>query len=565
MKQFIDDIVTLLQAHVPFAPDELEQMLELPPDPTMGDYGFPCFPLAKQWRQAPSKIAETLAQNMQPTALISDIRPLGPYVNFFLNKQALIGWVLNEVVQQAEAYGQSTEGKGKTVIVEFSSPNIAKPFGVGHLRTTVIGNALHRIYQALGYHTIRINHLGDWGTQFGKLIVAYKMWGQEQTLQANPIQVLYELYVRFHTEAEHNPALEDQARLWFKRLEEGDEEARQIWQWFKDLSLKEFQRIYDRLRISFDYTTGESFYNTMMADSIARIQAAGLAKQSEGALIVDLTPYNMPPLLLKKRDEASLYATRDLTAAEYRYRTFHFDKMLYVVGADQKLHFQQFFKVLELMGYAWAKQCVHVDFGLIKFQDEKMGTRKGNIIFLEEVLDKAVNLAEAIIEEKNPHLEKKREVAEQIGIGAVIFANLSSRRTKDINFQWERVLNFEGETAPYIQYTHARACSVLRKYGQTLPEKADYTLLSTAEEFQLCKLLGFFSKTLQQAAEAYEPYYISSYLIQLAELFNGYYHHNRILTDDPALRDARILLTSAVRQGLSNGLQLLGIEAPEEM
>jgi arginyl-tRNA synthetase len=565
MKQFIQEIVTLLHPHVSLSPEELERMLERPPDPAMGDYGFPCFALAKSWRKAPAQIAAELAQKIRPTMLIPAIRPLGPYINFFLNKQELISSVLRAALQQGDAYGQSSEGNGQTVIVEFSSPNIAKPFGVGHLRSTVIGNALYHIYQALGYHTIRINHLGDWGTQFGKLIVAYKAWGQDQVLQANPIQVLYELYVRFHTEAEQNPALEDEARIWFKKLEEGDTEARRIWQWFKELSLKEFQRIYDRLGISFDYAPGESFYNEMMADSIARIQAAGLAQYSEGALIVDLTPYHMPPLLLRKRDEATLYATRDLAAAEYRYRTFHFAKMLYVVGADQKLHFQQFFKVLELMGYPWAQQCVHIDFGLVKFQDEKMGTRKGNIIFLEDVLDKAVALAERIIAEKNPGLERKREVAEQIGIGAVIFADLSSRRSKDIHFQWERVLNFDGETAPYIQYTHARACSVLRKYGREVPPKADYTLLALEAEFALCKLLGSFAQIVHQAAETYEPSVLSSYLIELAECFNAYYHQNRILTDDPALQEARVLLTGAVRQVLYNGLKLLGIQAPAEM
>ncbi|RMF83772.1 MAG: arginine--tRNA ligase, partial [Nitrospinota bacterium] len=443
MKKFLTAIVQLLQPHVPLSAEEIERTLELPPDPQMGDYGFPCFSLARHWKKAPAQIAAELAQRLQPTPLIPTIRPLGPYLNFFLHRPTVIQEVLEEISAQGAAYGQSKEGEGKTVIVEFSSPNIAKPFGVGHLRSTVIGHALHHIYQALGYQTIRINHLGDWGTQFGKLIVAYKTWGKEEVLQANPIRVLYDLYVRFHEEAEQNPALEDEARTWFKRLEDGDPEARRIWQWFNELSLKEFQRIYDRLGISFDYYTGESFYNTMLEDLVRRIQEAGLARYSEGALIVDLTPYNMPPLLLKKRDEATLYATRDLAAAEYRYRTFHFDKMLYVVGADQKLHFQQFFKVLELMGYDWVKRCVHVDFGLVKFNDEKMGTRRGNIIFLEEVLDKAVALAQSIIEEKNPHLEKKREVAEQVGIGAVIFADLSSRRTKDVQFQWERVLNFD--------------------------------------------------------------------------------------------------------------------------
>jgi arginyl-tRNA synthetase len=565
MKVFVDDIVQFLKGHVPLDEVTLAQAIEVPPSIQLGDYAFPCFPLAKTLRKAPPAIANELAAAFQPTALVKEARATGPYVNFFVDRVAYNRAGLGAILTQGAGYARSTEGVGKTVVIDYSSPNIAKPFGVGHLRSTVIGNALYQIYHHLGYKVVRINHLGDWGTQFGKLIVAFKRWGDEKSLATHAIETLYDLYVRFHSEVETQPELDDEAREWFKRLEAGDPEARAIWQRFRDLSLQEFSRIYERLGISFDSLAGESFYEPYLEPTIERIRQAGLASVSDQALIVDLRPYNMPPCLLRKKDEATLYATRDLAAAMYRHETYDFWKMLYVVGADQRLHFQQVFKVLELMGFPWADGCVHVDFGLIRFNDEKMGTRRGNIIFLEDVLDRAVELAEQIVDEKNPTLPSKREVAEAVGIGAVIFTDLSTRRVKDVNFEWEKVLTFEGETGPYVQYTHARACSVLRKADQPVRADADCAPLTQDEEFDLVRLLADYPAVLRRAAEGYEPFFVTDYLLTLSERFNKYYHNYRILTDEAAVREARLLLVKGVQLVIQSGLQLLGIRAPEEM
>jgi arginyl-tRNA synthetase len=565
MNAFRDQIIQYLKSHVPLDEAELQRAIEVPPSVELGDYAFPCFPLAKTLRKAPQAIATELATAFQSTALIKEARAAGPYVNFFVDRVAYTRAGLGAILEQGSGYGKSTEGVGKTVVVDYSSPNIAKPFGVGHLRSTVIGNALYRIHDHLGYRVMRINHLGDWGTQFGKLIVAFKRWGNETDLTTHAIQTLYDLYVRFHSEVETQPELEDEARGWFKRLEDGDPEARAIWQRFRDLSLQEFARIYERLGISFDSQAGESFYEPYLDSAIERIRQAGLVSVSDEALIVDLRPYNMPPCLLRKKDEATLYATRDLAAAMYRHETYGFWKMLYVVGADQRLHFQQVFKVLELMGFPWAQDCVHVDFGLIRFHDEKMGTRRGNIIFLEDVLDRAVELAEQIVHEKNPELPNKRQVAEAVGIGAVIFTDLSTRRVKDVNFEWEKVLTFEGETGPYVQYTHARACSVLRKADQPLRSNVDYSPLTQDEAFDLVRLLTDYPAVLRRAAENSEPFFVTDYLLTLSERFNKYYHNYRILTDDTAVREARLWLVKSVQTVIVSGLTMLGIKAPEEM
>jgi arginyl-tRNA synthetase len=565
MNAFRDQIIQYLKSRVALDEAELQRAIEVPPSVQLGDYAFPCFPLAKSLRKAPQAIATELATAFQPSALIKEARAAGPYVNFFVDRVAYTHAGLGAILEQGSRYGRSTEGVGKTVVVDYSAPNIAKPFGVGHLRSTVIGNAQYRIHHHLGYRVIRVNHLGDWGTQFGKLIVAFKRWGNETDITTHAIQTLYDLYVRFHSEAETSPELEDEARGWFKRLEDGDPEARAIWQRFRDLSLQEFARIYERLGITFDSQAGESFYEPYLDQTIERIQQAGLVSVSDEALIVDLTPYNMPPCLLRKKDEATLYATRDLAAAMYRYETYDFWKMLYVVGADQRLHFQQVFKVLELMGFPWAKDCVHVDFGLIRFHDERMGTRRGNIIFLEDVLDRAVELAEQIVHEKNPELPNKRQVAEAVGIGAVIFTDLSTRRVKDVNFEWEKVLTFEGETGPYLQYTHARACSVLRKADQPLRPDVDCSPLTHDEAFDLVRLLTDYPTVLRRAAESYEPFFVTDYLLTLSERFNKYYHNYRILTDDTAVREARLWLVKGVQSVIESGLTMLGIKAPEEM
>jgi arginyl-tRNA synthetase len=565
MNAFRDDIIQFLKSRLPLDETELRWAIEVPPSVQLGDYAFPCFALAKALRKSPQAIAAELAAAFQPTALVTEARTSGPYVNFFVDRVAFSRAGLGAIIAQDIRYGQSAEGKGKTVVIDFSSPNIAKPFGVGHLRSTVIGNALYRIFDHLGYRVVRVNHLGDWGTQFGKLIVAYKRWGNEADLTAHAIQTLYDLYVRFHSEVETQPELDDEARGWFKRLEEGDTEARAIWQRFRDLSLREFSRIYERLGISFDSQAGESFYEPYLEQTIERIRQTGLATVSDQALIVDLQAYNMPPCLLRKKDEATLYATRDLAAAMYRHETYGFWKMLYVVGADQRLHFQQVFKVLELMGSVWAKDCVHVDFGLIRFNDEKMGTRRGNIIFLEDVLDRAVELAEQIVHEKNPDLPRKHQVAEAVAIGAVIFTDLSTRRVKDVNFEWEKVLTFEGETGPYLQYTHARACSVLRKADQPVRVDADCSPLIQDDEFELVRLLTDYPAILSRAAQHFEPFFVTDYLLTLSERFNKYYHNYRILTDDAAVREARLLLVNGVQTVIQSGLNMLGINAPQEM
>jgi arginyl-tRNA synthetase len=565
MNAFRDEIIRFLQSRLQLDEAELQRAIEVPPSIHLGDYAFPCFPLAKILRRAPQAIAAELTAAFQPTALVKEARATGPYVNFFVDRVAYSRAGLGTILDQGLSYARSAEGAGKTVVIDYSAPNIAKPFGVGHLRSTVIGNALYQIYNHLGYRVIRINHLGDWGTQFGKLIVAFKRWGDESDLAAHAIQTLYDLYVRFHAEAEIAPELDDEARAWFKRLEDGDPEARAIWLRFRDLSLQEFSRIYERLGIGFDSMAGESFYEPYLDQTIERVRHAGLVGVSDQALIVDLRPYNMPPCLLRKKDEATLYATRDLAAAMYRHETYGFWKMLYVVGADQRLHFQQVFKVLELMGFRWASDCVHVDFGLIRFNDEKMGTRRGNIVFLEDVLDRAVELAEQIVHDKNPTLPNKHEVAEAVGIGAVIFTDLSTRRVKDVNFEWEKVLAFEGETGPYVQYTHARACSVLRKANQAVRAEADCTALTQDEAFDLVRLLADYPAVLRRAAESYEPFFVTDYLLTLSERFNKYYHNYRILTDDALVREARLLLVKGVQLVIQSGLGLLGIKAPEEM
>lgn len=565
MSRFVEEIVGLISKGTGLPKDEVRGLVEVPPDQKLGDYAFPCFVLSKKLKKAPNQIAGELALRLRATDLIEEISAVGPYVNFKVDKAKQAELVLTQIFDGGEDYGSSDEGKGKTIVIDFSSPNIAKPFGIGHLRTTVIGNALHHIFRKLGYEVVRINHLGDWGTQFGKVILAYKMWGNEEEFLKDPISTLYDLYVRFHKEADEQPDLEEEARGWFKRLEEGDKEATGLWKKFRDYSLQEFDRVYEMLDIGFDSYPGESFYNEFMDQTIDEIKAKGLAEMSQDALIVDLEQYNLPPCLLKKKDEATLYATRDIAAAIYRYNTYKFHKSLYVVGSAQSLHFRQVFKVLELMGYQWAKDCVHVDFGWIKFRQEMMSTRKGNIILLEDVLNKSIQLAQKIIEEKNPELENKEEVSKDVGIGAVIFADLSTRRNKDIDFDWDQALSFDGETAPYVQYTHARLCSLQRKYGKPVEKKADHTAFSTEEERALIKLLEDFPAKVKSAGQAFEPAFICSNLIDLCSAFNRFYQKQRIITEDETLTAARMLLVKSLQTTIRSGLSLLGIKAPERM
>lgn len=543
---------------------ELENMIAIPPDPKLGDYAFPCFKLGKN----PKEEAEKIKAKIELPNFLSKIQVTGPYLNFFLNPTIIAQETLTAIYQQAKFYGHQDLGRGKKIVFDFSSPNIAKPFGIGHLRSTVIGNCLYKLYRFLGYDCVGVNHLGDWGTQFGKLIVAYKKWGTEKELEQEPIKYLLKLYVRFHTEAEQNPKLEEEARQWFKRLEDGDQEALVLWESFKELSLEEFKRIYQILEVEFDSYNGEAFYNHLLDQTIKDLQKKLPTRISDGALIIDLEKYNLPPILLRKSDGATMYHTRDLAAAFYRLQKYKPEKIVYVVGAEQKLHFQQLFQALELLGLDCGK-FVHVDFGLFRFPEGKMSTRKGNVIFLEEVLDKAITLARNIIEEKNPQLKNKEEVAKAVGIGAIIFGDLSNDRVRDVEFSWERMLSFEGETAPYIQYTHTRACSILRKAQQehslAITKEVNFTSLSQPEELQLIKLLYGFPEVLVKAAESYKPHHLAQHLIGLAQAFNEFYHKHPVISEQRQVMKARLLLVDGTKQVLEIGLNLLGIKAPIEM
>ena len=544
---------------------EISELIEIPPNPQMGDFAFPCFKLAKAFRKAPNQIAQELAGTIGEVALFEKVQNEGPYLNFFIDKTTYAKSVIEEVLQQPEKFGSSNQGAGKRVIVEYSSPNIAKPFHIGHIRTTVIGHAINKIYQFLGYETVSINHLGDYGTQFGKLIVAFNNWGDAAEVEAEPIPALLKLYVKFHEEAEKNPGLEDEARLWFKRLEDGDEEALKLWQWFRDESLKEFNRVYDMLGITFDSYAGESFYSDKMPGVLKVMEEKGLLKESKGAEIVDLEPYGMPPALIRKSDGSTLYITRDIAAAIYRKKHYDFYKNIYVVGAQQNLHFQQWMKIIELMGHEWAKDCVHVQFGMVALEEGTMSTRKGRVVFLEDVLRRAVERTKEIITAKSPNLENKDEIAKQIGIGAVVFQELSNSRIKDYVFSWDKTLTFDGETGPYVQYTHARACSLLRKAEVKLTDVIDYSLLSNEDAMNLIRLIQQFPGVVEDAARKYEPSIVTRHIVDVAQAFNKFYHDCPIIVEDHELQRARLALVFAAKQTIQNGLSLLGVGAPERM
>jgi arginyl-tRNA synthetase len=563
-----EEIGALLEPLVSLEAARIVELLEVPPDPAFGDLAFPCYALASRRRQAPASIAAELSQALsgQRGVFWEKAVPNGPYLNFFIDPLSYGREVLRQVGSLGAGYGGSRQGEGRAVVIDYSSPNIAKPFGIGHIRSTVIGHALCLIFNALGYRSIGINHLGDWGTQFGKLIVAFKRWGDEESLRDDPVNYLYRLYVKFHQRSETDPALEDDARHWFKKLEQGEAEAVDAWSRFRQLSLENYAGIYDLLGIKFDYFHGESHYNDLLDGVIRLVQEKGIARESEGALIIDLEKYGLPPVMLRKKDGATLYITRDLAAAIYRYENFKFAKALYVVGAEQKLHFQQLFKTLELLGFEWAETCVHVPFGLIRFKEGRMSTREGNIIFLEEVLQRSINLAREIIEEKNPDLANKQAAALAVGLGAVRFGDLSNDRIKDIEFDWDKVLDFSGETAAYIQYAHARICSILRKASAALAwEESDADFLRQEEEITLVKTLALLPEKVEAAAEGCRPSVIARYLVDVAREFNRFYHQCPVLSSDPQQQKARLLLIDATRQVLVNGLGLLGIAAPEEM
>ncbi len=546
----------------------IQTKLETPKDSTLGDFAFPAFSFAKALKRKPPEIAAAIGEHLDA----AQFRITGPYINRVVSTSEAARATLPLIFREEAAYGNQDTGRNKNIVIDFSSPNIAKPFGVGHLRSTAIGNSLYRIFEKLGFTCIGINHLGDWGTQFGKVIAAYLKWGDEAELKKDATKHLYDLYVRFHDEEKEDESLAEEGRAWFKKLEDGDPQAVAMWKSFSKFSLDEFKRIYDMLGVRFDHYTGESFYNDKMDAVVERLTDAGLTRVSEGALIVDLEAYGLTPCLLRRADGATLYATRDLAGILYRHREYDFYKALYVVGSAQREHFQQVFKVIELMGEDYADRLVHVEFGWIKFQDKAMSTRSGTVIFLEDVINTATQKALEIIKEKNPNLPDLEKTAQMIGLGAVIFADLGVKKHKDVNFVWEEVLNFEGETGPYLQYTHARLSALMRKYGRDITDQVDFGLYDSPEEKELLMHLYRFDNVVEAAADKYEPNFIADYLLELAAVFNRFYQRKdaegrlvKIISDNDRETAARMLLVSGVRTVMREGLRLMGIEAPEEM
>lgn len=566
MYNYKNGIAELLSRHIDaMTYEEILELVEHPKNTNMGDFAFPCFKLSKAFRKAPNVIAESLKEEIVVPEFIDQIEAVSGFLNFKVNSTHFAKSVIEEVMSKKDQYGASDIGKGKKTIIEYSSVNIAKPFHMGHIRSTMIGESLHRIYKFLGYETVAINHLGDYGTQFGKLIVAYKLWGDKDVIEKDPIPELLKIYVKFHQEAETNPSLEDEARSWFTKLENNDAEAVELWTLFKEMSLKVFNRVYEKLGVTFDSYAGESFYSDKMPMILKELREKNIVVKSEGAEIVDLEAYGIPPALITKKDGSSLYLTRDLAAAKYRKDNYDFDKNIYVVGSAQKLHFQQWIKIIELMGYEWHKDCIHVDFGMVALEAGSLSTRKGNVVFLEDVLDKAVEQTLEIINEKNPDLNNKEEVAKDIGIGAVVFQELYTTRNKDYTFSLEKTLSFEGETGPYVQYTHARACSVLRKVSFDPESKIDYSLLTDDVSKDVVRLLSKFNETIILAHKNYEPHTVARYAVELAQNFNHFYHDNAILVEDEALKNARLALVHSTKTVLENALKLVCLKAPEQM
>ena len=542
--------------------DAILNLLEQPKSSDLGDIAFPAFSLAKVERKAPQAIAADIAEKIDQSAF-EKVVATGPYVNFFLDKSKISDQVIKSVIEAGANYGQQDEGHGQNITIDLSSPNIAKPFSVGHLRSTVIGDALSNIFRKMGYNTIKINHLGDWGKQFGLLMVAYKKWGSKEAVEANPIDELLKLYVRINAEIENDPELDEEGRKWFKKLEDGDPEATELWQWFRDESLVEFNRIYKLLGVEFDSLNGEAFYNDKMDEAVQILEEKGLLKESKGASIVELDDVNLPPAMIKKSDGATLYITRDIATAIYRARTYNFVKNIYAVGQEQSNHFRQLKAVLKKMGFDWSDDMVHVDFGLVTKNRQKLSTRKGNIILLEPTLQEAISRAKAQIEEKNPELENKEEVAHAVGVGAVKFYDLKTDRRNGYDFDLEAMVSFEGETGPYVQYAYARIQSILRKANFTPSTDATYSL-SDPESWEIIKLLQDFSRVVKRAAENYDPSLIAKYAINLAQAFNKYYAHTRILDESPE-RDSRLALSYSTAVVLKEALRLLGVDAPEKM
>ena len=553
---------------------EIKGMIEIPADESMGDFAFPCFRLAKALRKAPQQIAADIADSAGGNKAFAKVENVNAYVNFFIDRAYFESEVINEVRTKGASYGKSEVGAGKKVIVEYSSPNIAKPFHIGHIRSTVIGNALYKLYDACGYDTFRINYLGDYGTQFGKMIVAYRKWGSEDELKEEPIKALLSYYTRFHKEAENDPSLEDQARETFAKLEAGSPEETELWKKFRELSLAEFNRVYGMLGIEFDSYNGESFYSDKMPRFIQELKDKKLLVESQGAQIVDLEEYDLGAAMITKSDGSSLYVTRDIAAAVYRKENYNFYKCIYVVASQQNLHFKQWKKVLELMGYAWEEDCVHVPFGLVSLSDgddiKTMSTREGQVVFLEDVLNTAVSKTADIMREKNVQGVNVDEVSKEVGIGAVIFQELSNNRIKDYVFSWDKVLNFDGETGPYVQYTHARASSVLRNADEAdlaaiAEGNINASYLASDSAYALCKLIYRLPEIVIEAADKYEPSMVTRHLVDIAQAFNKFYHDEHILVDDEEERRAKLSLVAVSKTVIANCLALLGISAPERM
>jgi len=576
MKDFKDIIAEKIAVQdTGLTAEEIKEIIEIPADESMGDYAFPCFRLAKTMHRAPQQIAAEIAENAADPDNFEKVENVNAYVNFFIKRASFAGNVVSEITEKGTEYGKSTEGAGKNIVVDFSSPNIAKPFHIGHIRSTVIGNSICKLYRALGYNVIGVNHLGDYGTQFGKMIVAYRKWGNEEELQADPIKTLLGYYTKFHEEDQKDPSLDDEARETFARLEAGEPEEVELWKKFREYSLAEFNRVYDMLGIAFDSYAGESFYSDKMPAVIEELKEKGLLKESQGAQVVDLEEYGLGACLIQKSDGSSLYATRDIATAIYRKKTYDFAKNLYVVASQQNLHFKQWKMVLKLMGYDWEKDCIHIPFGLVSYKTESgeaavLSTRKGNVVFLEDVLKNAVEKTREIMKEKNPDMPDLDEIAKTVGIGAVIFQELSNNRIKDYEFDWERVLNFDGETGPYVQYTHARACSVLRNADESdlaaiKAGELDYTYLESDSAYALIKFLYRVPEVVKDAADRYEPSILTRHLIDTAQAFNKFYHDEHILTDNKDERTARLALVAVSKTVIANCLALLGINAPERM
>lgn len=547
--------------------EQICELIEIPPDEKMGDFAIPCFSFAKSMRKNPAMIAadlkDALTFQMKESG-IANVENVGGYCNLYLDRGMYVQSCIAKM--KNNNLGIDKPGLGRTICMDYSSPNIAKNFHVGHLRTTIIGNSLYKIFSKLGYEVVRINHLGDWGTQFGKLIVAYKNWSSKEAVEKNGIEELMRIYVKFNEKAEDNPELMEDARAWFVKMEQNDSEAIEIWKWFKEISMIEFERVYKLLGVSFDSYKGESFYRDKVGDLAAELKAKNLLKESQGANIIDLEEYDMPPCLITKKDGGSIYHSRDIAAVLYRKKTYDFEKCLYVTGMEQSLHFKQVFKAIELMGYDWYSGLVHVPYGLVSLEGAKLSTRTGNIIYAEDILNEAIDRAFRAIQEKNPELADKETVARQVGVGAVIFHDLFNQRIKNVDFSWDEVLSFDGTTGPYVQYTYARAKSILRKYGKAIEtEKVDYNLLTDDVTFALIKTIVGYEDAVKNAAERYEPSIIARYAISAATAFNKFYHDCPILHADEKEKETRLVLVDIVQNILKDACELLGMSCPEEM